>query len=140
MKTFVLFFYLSFVNILPVLAFNADSLHINEPAKDSIKLPKKVCSCELVLLANNDSKMETVALMAEKTSNGKRKLDYKITAFELWKERKYLSTVFVHDIKLIEKIQEAAACRTVFEKLKKRYSKLKMHSIIDMDVHGVVMR
>ncbi|RTL60600.1 MAG: hypothetical protein EKK37_00125 [Sphingobacteriales bacterium] len=140
MKTFILFFYLSFINLLPVFASNTDSLAAKEQAKDSLKSSKKICSCELVLLANVDSKMETVALMAEKTSNGKTKLDFKITDFELWKEKKYLSVVFVNDLKVVEKIQEAGNCQQVFEKLKLRYNKLRLHSIIDMDTRTMAMR
>jgi hypothetical protein len=140
MKAFILYFYLSTLNLFPAFAISRDSLLKEEPDTLVKKSIKKVCTCELVLLANVDNKMETVALMAEKTSNGKTKLDYKLTAFELWKERKYLSTVFVYDIVMIEKIQEAVECQRVFEKLKLRFSKLKMHSIIDMDVRAVVMR
>lgn len=138
MKTFILFFYLSLISSQPVFAFNKDSVDSKLP--DSASSPKKVCSCELVKLSQQDYKTETVALFAEKTNGGKLKMDYKITSFELWKEKKYLSTVFVYNVELIEKIKEASDCLSLYEKLKLKYKGLRMHSIIDMDIHSVVMR
>ena len=138
MKTFILFFFLSGINSLPVFAVNKDSLDNKQP--DSASSPKKVCTCELVKLSHQDYKTETVALFAEKTNFGKLKMDYKITSFELWKEKKYLSTVFVYEVEMIEKIKEASDCMSLYEKLKLKYIGLRMHSIIDIDTHSVGMR
>jgi hypothetical protein len=140
MKTFILFFYLSFLSFLFVDAAGNDSLLLE--ANDSVKAKpvKKICTCELVKLTYDDYKKDYVALMAEKTSNRKIKLDYKIAAFELWKERKYLSTVFVSGVQLIEKINETGSCENLYKKLSVKHKGLKMYSIIDMDVRSIVMR
>lgn len=138
MKTFILFFYLSILIVLPGLASGSDSKPDKDSAETTAKPAKKICTCELIKLVNNDSKIETIALLAEKTSNGKLKLDYKITAFELWKEKKYLSVVFVNDIKKIKKVQEAVNCEGLYNKLKLKYRNLKMHSIIDIDARSLV--
>jgi hypothetical protein len=139
MKTFLLFL-LSFLTIVPAFASgDGDSPNKKEPEK-VIKPVQKVCSCELLKVINNESKIETVAILAEKTTNGKTKLDYKITTFELWKEKKYLSTVFVNDMKVIDKIREITPCKSLFVKLKEKYKELKLQSIIDVDSRMLVVR
>jgi hypothetical protein len=108
--------------------------------KNEVKPLPKICSCELIKVVNIDSKIETVAILAEKTTNGKAKLDYKITAFELWKEKKYLSTVFVNDMKVIHKAQDKTPCQRLYQKLKAKYKELKLQSIIDVDTRGLAIR
>lgn len=140
MKTFLLCFFLSGINMFPAFAVGKDSLNKKNPDSVSGKSTKKVCTCELVRVLHKDYKTETVALLAEKTSEKNTRLDYKITAFELWKEKKYLEKVFVYNIELIEKYKEATNCLKLFEKLKLKYSGLRMNSIIDIDIHSLVMR
>lgn len=141
MKT-ILLFLLTIFSIPPVFASGDETTPPTdkEPEKTEIKPVPKVCSCELIKIINNDSKIETVAILAEKTTNGKIKLDYKITAFELWKEKKYLSTVFVNDMKVIDKVHETTPCKSLYAKLKEKYKELKLQSIIDVDSRGLVVR
>ncbi|MGE5106476.1 MAG: hypothetical protein ACM3H8_02955, partial [Sphingobacteriales bacterium] len=128
------------LNLLPAFAVNRDSISKKEPDSATGKSIKKVCTCELVKLSHKDYKTETVALFAEKTNEKNIKLDYKITAFELWKEKKYLEKVFVYDVELIKKYKEATDCTSLFEKLKLKYTGLKMNSIIDIDIRSLVTR
>ncbi|MBI1782315.1 MAG: hypothetical protein HYR66_13275 [Sphingobacteriales bacterium] len=141
MKTILLILFLIFkMSLLFATGDDAAPPVDTLSGKNEVKSLPKVCSCELIKVVNNDSKIETVAILAEKTTNGKTKLDYKITAFELWKEKKYLTTVFVNDMKVIDKVQETTPCKSLYAKLKEKYKELKLQSIIDVDSRGLVVR
>jgi hypothetical protein len=101
---------------------------------DSSFSPKKICSCQLMNTDAGKVESQLIGIFAEKTLDGKPLNNYRIMNEFIRREKIYFKIVFVRSMELKEEIKAETDCMSLYNKLKKENSGLRMYNIIDVDI------
>jgi hypothetical protein len=107
------------------------SLEIGEtPSPNGLK----VCSCEILSVSSGKNQYDGVAVFAEKSFKGSYAANISAANKILEKERKHLKNYFYDHLKVLQRVQGAQDCRSLFIQLKMENQSLQMYDILDADV------
>lgn len=107
---------------------------------DSSSSPKKICSCQLMNTDAGKVESQLIGIFAEKTLDGKVPNNYRLMNEFIRREKIYFKIVFVRSIELREEIKAETDCMSLFNKLKKENSGLRMYNIIDVDILAALVK
>jgi len=100
---------------------------------DSLFVPKKVCSCQMVTVKNGPYDFELVGIFAEKTLEGKAFKNYRILDEYIRRERIYFRIAFLESMAREQTFKSANSCASLYKELKVKHRNLQMYNIIDVD-------
>lgn len=97
------------------------------------KLKSRVCACQLLQVQSGNEKDKYLAVLAQRTNNGKLSADFILASSIIEKEKKHLKSFFYTDIKVVERKVEATDCSLLYANLKARYANVRLYEILDAD-------
>jgi hypothetical protein len=93
----------------------------------------KICSCQILDMKSSNYDHRHVAVLAEKTFNGKSQ-DYQIAHTALEKEKKQLRKMFYDKLEVVSAVEENTDCKTLYVKLKYADQNLILYEVLNADI------
>jgi len=93
----------------------------------------KICSCQILDLQSNNYQYSHMAVLAEKTNYGDFSAGVVTARQAIEKEKKHLRLLFFDRMKVVDRVNEAMDCRSLFAKLKLQDNSLVMYDVLDAD-------
>lgn len=94
---------------------------------------KKICTCQLMSVKTEKFDSHLVGIFAEKTLEGKKKLNYRVMNEFIRREKIYFRVVFLRALEVQEKFKSATDCQSLYNKLKSENYQLVMYNILNVD-------